>query len=978
MHKEVGGFEIVSQIGKGAMGAVFKARQKSLDRIVALKILPPKIAENKAFIQRFVREARASAKLSHPNVVAGIDVGQDEATDVWYFAMELVEGPSARQLLKKKGRLSEDEALRIAKDIAEALDCAHRNRIVHRDVKPDNILLTKDGTAKLADLGLARHQQDDAALTQSGAAMGTPFYMAPELVRGEVETLDTRTDLYGLGATLFHLVTGRPPFDGETSAVTMSQHLNDPPPVASRVCPDVSMGCSRLILALMQKDRKKRPQTPKELIERIERLLQSPAGSRDATTGTRKAVKGKATTGARSPVGGTTTSGRTTTRPRARMEPKSATGNPAVVYAAIGVGVLLLLGIVALMSSTGNPQPRQQTRKPDEPVVPSVISGGVKADVPTARIDDASIKAKWKKAQAYAKQNPEDYEEILKRFKDVAVASDSTRLSDEVKAASAAVEKRYEEAAQKAWQTAEKKIDQCAAANDYDAALVVLDALPPRFAPRLTAQAKTKRDALTKEANAKAAPVLEKAQAALRDGDPAAGLAALNALASLKFKPVTARVAELKRRFEHGSVKDGDAGAPKDRMAAEKKLSALLKQFDSALLEQKDEKRAARVVREAKTAKDLAPVQAEVNAMEAILGAAAAERKRQEEAAKGLKGRAITIGENKGTVDRVADGKLFIQISMDGGKGGTITAIKEYRIADLRPEQQHALFPPPAKVPAALTVRTALHKLAAGPEHLMAAETLLKSVPDFPLTPRDLDLIKVERKAAMEVMAEAAWAELAAEAKKPLAKNTPAFRDKVQAFVAEFGETAFAKGKANELVALRSVGSFKDWSHGIGTWELKDQVLAQTSRSTDCRTFAPSKEWTDYIYTVEARKVSGGEGFLILFRVEDKDHFYWWNIGGWNNTAHALETRPKRVFERKKGRVATGRWYQIKIKVEGSRIECYLDGELTQTLTDDRYPSGGIGLGSWLTSVEYRNVSVTTLDGKTILYEVPALGPAEK
>jgi serine/threonine protein kinase len=272
--RQIGGFEIIRRIGQGGMGTVFQARQTSLDRIVALKVLPPSVAKNAAFIERFQREARASAKLNHPNIVQGIDVGRDEATGLWYFAMEYVDGPSLLQILREEKVLPEERALKIAREIAEALECAAHHNIVHRDVKPDNILMTAQGEAKLADLGLAKQiSSQDPSVTQSGQSVGTPFYMAPEQVRGEADQLDIRTDLYALGGTLYHLVTGQPPYTGENAASIMAKHLAEPPPRANRTNPEVSEATSRLIFRMMQKKREQRFQTPRDVIQQIERIL---------------------------------------------------------------------------------------------------------------------------------------------------------------------------------------------------------------------------------------------------------------------------------------------------------------------------------------------------------------------------------------------------------------------------------------------------------------------------------------------------------------------------------------------------------------------------------------------------------------------------------------------------------------------------------------------------------------------------------
>jgi serine/threonine-protein kinase len=269
---EVNGFEILEKIGKGAMGAVFKARQRSLDRIVALKILPPNIAANATFIERFQREARTSAKLCHPNIVQGIDVGQDPRSKLWYFAMEYVDGPSLRAVIRKRKVFEEHRALKIAHEVVCALEAIDRAGMIHRDIKPDNILLTSDGAVKVADLGLARFSGGDAEMTQMGQAVGTPHYMSPEQVRGDAD-VDIRADLYALGATLFHMVTGEAPFSGGSSIEIMTKHLHDPVPLANEINPKVSADCTKLIAKLMEKKREQREQTPQHLRKTIEALL---------------------------------------------------------------------------------------------------------------------------------------------------------------------------------------------------------------------------------------------------------------------------------------------------------------------------------------------------------------------------------------------------------------------------------------------------------------------------------------------------------------------------------------------------------------------------------------------------------------------------------------------------------------------------------------------------------------------------------
>lgn len=275
-RKRIGDYELISKLGEGGMGAVFKAKQVLMDRIVALKILSPKMAKNKEFCDRFKREARAVAKLNHPHIIAGIDVGS--ADGYYYFAMEFVDGESLGQYMHRKGgRIDEAVALDFTKQIAQALQHAHENKLLHRDVKPDNVLLDKAcRTAKLADLGLARSAEvaaEDASLTQAGQAVGTPFYISPEQARG-MSNLSAATDLYSLGATMFHLLTGQVPFDGATAAVIMTRHLTDPVPSLQKINPKITSGTERIVFKLMEKLPDDRYESCSDLIKDIDRVLE--------------------------------------------------------------------------------------------------------------------------------------------------------------------------------------------------------------------------------------------------------------------------------------------------------------------------------------------------------------------------------------------------------------------------------------------------------------------------------------------------------------------------------------------------------------------------------------------------------------------------------------------------------------------------------------------------------------------------------
>lgn len=248
-----GTYEIIDILGKGGMGIVYKARHTTLDRIVAVKTLAGHLSQDEDFVQRFLQEARAAARLNHTNIIQIYDFGQVEL--VYYLAMEFVDGKSLGYYLKNSGPFSEAEAISIMRQACAALSCAHDAGVIHRDVKPDNFMLTDSGTIKLGDLGLAKlNREDDQSLTQTGTAMGTPYYISPEQVRGEKD-IDRRTDIYSLGATLYHLVTGHIPFTGSTGALIMARHLNDALVDPRQHVPELSEGFCRVIYKMMAKAR---------------------------------------------------------------------------------------------------------------------------------------------------------------------------------------------------------------------------------------------------------------------------------------------------------------------------------------------------------------------------------------------------------------------------------------------------------------------------------------------------------------------------------------------------------------------------------------------------------------------------------------------------------------------------------------------------------------------------------------------------
>jgi serine/threonine-protein kinase len=267
---QIPGYKILGKIGAGAMAFVYKAQQLSLNRTVAIKVLPKRFTENPEYVQRFYKEGQAAGKLNHPNIVQAIDVG--EAGGYHYFVMEYVEGKTIADDLVGGAPFAEKEATEIIIQVAHALVHAHHHGLVHRDVKPKNIMINKQGVVKLADMGLARETTDiEAAQSEAGKAYGTPYYIAPEQIRGKID-IDGRADIYGLGATFYHMVTGRVPFTGDDSSEIMRKHLREKLVPPDHINTTLSAGVSEVIEIMMAKRREDRYNNVEELLVDLEAL----------------------------------------------------------------------------------------------------------------------------------------------------------------------------------------------------------------------------------------------------------------------------------------------------------------------------------------------------------------------------------------------------------------------------------------------------------------------------------------------------------------------------------------------------------------------------------------------------------------------------------------------------------------------------------------------------------------------------------
>jgi len=272
---ELDGYRLLRRLGSGGMAEVYLAEQHSLNRKVALKVLHAQLAEDASYIQRFLNEARAAASLVHANIVQIYEVGK--ADGVHFIAQEYVQGRNLAEVLARQGAFEPRLVLDVLRQVVAALCRAAEMGIVHRDIKPDNLLLSHSGEVKVADFGLARvlESAEGQALTKVGITMGTPLYMSPEQIEGRA--LDARSDIYSLGVTCYHLLTGNPPHSGDTALAIAMGHLNQPAPPLQETRTDIPAGLARIIHRMLAKQPNGRYATPEQLLVDLRKLASEAA-----------------------------------------------------------------------------------------------------------------------------------------------------------------------------------------------------------------------------------------------------------------------------------------------------------------------------------------------------------------------------------------------------------------------------------------------------------------------------------------------------------------------------------------------------------------------------------------------------------------------------------------------------------------------------------------------------------------------------
>ncbi|MBI2191230.1 MAG: SUMF1/EgtB/PvdO family nonheme iron enzyme [Planctomycetes bacterium] len=458
----LGHYRLIRKLGEGGMGSVFEAIQDGLNRRVALKILPQRLLTDSAYLERFQREARAAASLNHPNIVTVYDIGHDRGHH--FFSMEFVDGESLQKRLEREGKLPLPEALSIVIRVADALDYAWKHtKIIHRDIKPDNILLTREKHVKLADLGLAKSTQEETGVTTTDTAIGSPAYMAPEQARA-AKDVDCRADIYSLGITFFHLVTGHRPFQGSTPLAVQLAHQEQPFPDPRQHEPSLPPSVCAVLRRMCGKTPEERYQTPEELLADLEklkegRLVVPPLSSRQ--TGPRPAQPGpRHRTTALPPVQGARLAGRRPASGEEALRSKLFLFAAAGLAVAAGVVAALLFdwqfsapgpepGLTAPITTVTSPPPAEPTttasaaasttvRPPDErpQATPSTKPSGTAP--PTAGVESAvpgpearpaqpspndkpagDLSVMLDYAENYAKEKPSDFARIIERFETI-------------------------------------------------------------------------------------------------------------------------------------------------------------------------------------------------------------------------------------------------------------------------------------------------------------------------------------------------------------------------------------------------------------------------------------------------------------------------------------------------------------------------------------------------------------------------------
>jgi len=505
----LGEFEIVEILGRGGMGAVYKARQASLGRFVAIKVLPRRLAADASFVERFGREARSAAAIRHPNIIEVHAIGQDKGYQ--YIAMEFIDGETLADLLKREGRLPPDRALEVMKQVASALARAHASGILHRDIKPSNILIDTTGWVKVADFGLAKHEGADVSVTATGQALGTPLYMPPEV--GQGKPADPRSDLYSLGATFYQAIAGKPPFDGVTPAEVMVKHVTAQAPPLQQLAPHAPPVLCRAIHRLLRKNPAERYESAEKLLEALNKVEARVAVDQAAAT-----LAGPA----RPPTG--------------RRDPVAAKRARLLLILGGSAAVVFLLALVVIRSRSGK-QPSSAVGLPSTPTPttqhpppgPAAAAADRNAEIVFRNAQTVAARGEWEDAKAYLDRLQARYGDsgfvaahraeidVLRAKAEAALRpappSPKPKPEKQPEPPKPAPEPAPEALAEARWKEIKEEAEKLAAAGDYEGAAKLLESagvlklkdIEERMTEAREGVAAAKREALDRALDAYAA-----------------------------------------------------------------------------------------------------------------------------------------------------------------------------------------------------------------------------------------------------------------------------------------------------------------------------------------------------------------------------------------------------------------------------------------------------------------------------------------
>ncbi len=423
----LGKYDIIARIGKGGMGEVFLAEQQVMQRRVALKVLPSSMTTDEEAVKRFLKEARMSARFDHPNIVTVLDAGHDNG--FFFIAMTYVQGETLDQKITRDGPMAEEEALRHIMSLVIALDYAwNRHHVLHRDIKPSNVMIDSDGKLRLLDMGLAKDILEGKSLTAAGTILGTPFYMSPEQAKADSE-FDFRSDMYSVGATLFHLVAGKPPFDGDTPVNIMTKHILEDPPKLREVNPELSAGISALVDIMLRKEPDKRYPSYEVLLEHIDAVLDGkvPTSPRPRSYRWPKRSEGGV---------------RRKSTPRQRLRRR---------LWAVATGLFIVLGILALLpeAKPTGPQPGTPVaNNPDPDPEPDPEPEGPSREELERR---ALIAGQMKDVDEFLERNPKEIETGIRRYQALQLQAEGTSQEKQVKERLKSLQRDLRKVVNQAW-----------------------------------------------------------------------------------------------------------------------------------------------------------------------------------------------------------------------------------------------------------------------------------------------------------------------------------------------------------------------------------------------------------------------------------------------------------------------------------------------------------------------------------------------